>query len=127
VRFNGASYVTFRYNGPSHGWALTQNGRTMRLADGTLVAPQNIIVQFVPVVRGQYHDVLGNNSPDTNSIGTGHAVVFRDGREYGGSWRRLSRSAGTHFLSPGGTDIRLRPGGQTWVLLVPTSGRITGS
>jgi hypothetical protein len=127
VRFNGASYVTFRYNAARHGFVLTQNGRTMSLADGAVVAPQNVIVQFVPVVRGKYHDVLGNNSPDTHSIGTGRAVVFRDGRRYDGRWRRPSRSAGTHFLTTAGTDIPLRPGGQTWVLLVPTNGRITGS
>jgi len=127
VAFNGASYVTFHYDARRHGFVLTQNGRTMRLADGAVVAPQNVIVQFVPIVRGRYHDVLGNNSPDTHSIGTGRTVVFRDGRRYDGRWRRPSRSAGTHFLTPGGTDIRLRSGGQTWVLLVPTNGRITGS
>jgi hypothetical protein len=127
VAFNGASYVTFHWNGVSHGWVLTQNGRTMQLAGGAIIAPQNLIVQFVPVVRGKYADVLGNNSPDSHSIGTGRAVVFRDGRRYDGRWRRTSRLTGTHFLSPGGTDIRLRPGGQTWVLLVPTNGRITGS
>ncbi len=127
VQFNGASYVTFRYDARRHGFDLTQNGRAMGLADGTVVAPQNIIVQFVPVVRGKYHDVLGNNSPDTQSIGTGRVVVFRDGRRYGGHWLRKSLSAPTHFLTAGGTDIRLRAGGQTWVLLVPTNGRITGS
>lgn len=125
VRFNGASYVTFRYDMKRQGFLLTQNGRTMRLADGKLVAPQNIVVQFVRVVRGKYADVLGNNSPDTRSIGSGRAVVFRDGRQYAGSWRRPTRTAGTRFLTTGGTDIRLRPGGQTWVLLVPTNGRIT--
>jgi hypothetical protein len=38
VRFNGASYVTFAYDRARHGWLLTQNGRAMRLADGTVVA-----------------------------------------------------------------------------------------
>jgi hypothetical protein len=127
VAFNSASYVTFHWNSFSHGWVLTQNGRTMRLADGNLVVPQNVIVQFVPVVRGAYHDVLGNNSPDTHSIGSGRAVVFTNGRQYAGRWSRPKRSSGTHFLSATGTDIPLRPGGQTWVLLVPTNGRITGS
>jgi hypothetical protein len=127
VRFNGASYVTFSYDRSGHGWLLTQNGRPMQLADGTVVVPQNIVVQFVPVVRGRYADVLGNNSPDTHSIGTGRAVVFRDDKRYDGTWRRATRGVGTHFVTLGGDDIRLRPGGQTWVLLVPTAGRVTGS
>ena len=127
VTFNNASYVTFTYDAARHGWRLTQNGRSMALADGTQVVPQNIVVQFVPVVRGRYHDVLGNNSPDTHSIGTGRAVVFRDGQRYDGTWRRPTRSAGTHFLTAAGTDIQLRANGQTWILLVPTGGRITGS
>jgi len=124
VAFNSASYVTFHYDRAKHGWLLTQNGRAMQLADGTVVAPQNVIVQFVPIVRGRYHDVLGNNSPDTHSIGTGRAVVFRDGQRYDGSWKRPTRGVGTHFVAADGTDITLRPGGQTWVLLVPTSGSI---
>jgi hypothetical protein len=127
VRFNGASYVTFAYDRARHGWLLTQNGRAMRLADGTVVAPQNVIVQFVPVVRGRYADVLGNNSPDTHSIGTGRAVVFRDGRRYDGKWVRPTRSAGTHFVTASGIDMLLRPAGQTWVLLVPTSGSVRGA
>jgi hypothetical protein len=127
VRFNAASYVTFDYDGARHGWLLTQNGRPMQLADGTRVVPQNIVVQFVPVVRGRYADVLGNNSPDTHSIGTGRALVFRDHTRYDGRWQRPSRGVGTHFLTPGGDDIPLRPGGQTWVLLVPTGGSIAGS
>jgi len=124
VAFNGASYVTFHYDRSRHGWALTQNGRAMQLADGSVVVPQNIIVQFVPVVRGRYSDVLGNNSPDTHSIGTGRAVVFRDGKRYDGMWKRPTRGVGTHFVAADGNDILLRPGGQTWVLLVPTSGSI---
>jgi hypothetical protein len=127
VRFNGASYVTFTYDAARHGWLLTQNGRAMRLFDGTTIAPQNVVVQFVPVVKGRYRDVLGNNSPDTHSIGKGPATVFRDGRRFNGTWYRSTRSSGTRFLTTAGADIRLRPGGQTWVLLVPTNGRITGS
>ena len=124
VTFNGASYVTFHYNDRRHGWALTQNGRAMSLADGTVVVPQNVIVQFVPVVRGRYSDVLGNNSPDTHSIGHGRAVVFRDGQRFDGTWKRPTRGVGTHFVTAAGEDIMLRPGGQTWVLLVPTTGTI---
>jgi hypothetical protein len=127
VTFNSASYVTFSYDASRHGWLLTQNGRPMQLADGTVVAPQNVIVQFVPVVRGRYHDVLGNNSPDTHSIGTGRAVVFRGGQRYDGTWARPTRGVGTHFLTAAGGDIPLRPGGQTWVLLVPTGGKVSAS
>jgi len=127
VTFNSASYVTFSYDAARHGWLLTQDGRPMQLADGTVVAPQNVIVQFVPVVRGRYHDVLGNNSPDTHSIGRGRAVVFRGGQRYDGTWVRPTRGVGTHFLAASGQDILLRPGGQTWVLLVPTGGTISAS
>ena len=122
VTFNTASYVTFTYDAKRHGWLLTQNDHSMQLADGSVVAPQNIVVQFVPVVRGRYHDVLGNNSPDTHSIGTGRGVVFRGGQRYEGTWTRPTRGVGTHFVDASGADIPLRPGGQTWVLLVPTTG-----
>jgi hypothetical protein len=121
VRFNATSYVTFTYDSTRRGWLLTQDGRPMQLADGTVVVPQNVVVQFVPIVRGRYHDVLGNNSPDSHSVGNGRAIVFRDDRRYDGTWRRPSRRAGTHLLTRSGADIPLRPDGQTWVLLVPTT------
>ena len=69
---------------------------------------------------------LTRPSPDTHSIGTGRAVVFRDDQRYDGKWQRATRGRGTSFVSASGAEIPLRPGGQTWVLLVPTTGKITG-
>jgi hypothetical protein len=86
-------------------------------------APQNVVVQYVPIRRSRYRDVLGNPSPYTVTVGAGAAVVYRDGRAYRCRWSRPTADLGTRFLDAAGHDLPLRPG-RTWVLLVPASARL---
>jgi hypothetical protein len=77
------------------------------------------------VAAGKFHDKLGNNSPDSTTVGTGRAVVFRDGERFKGKWSRPKATGGTHFTTKAGVDIPLHADGQTWVLLVPTDGKVS--
>lgn len=120
VTFSPYSHDTLTYSGPLHGWRISQDGSPVVMADGKVVAPQNVIVQFVRLTRGGYVDVDGNNSPDSITVGGGRAVVLRDGRWVDGRWSRPTMAAGTRFLDASGHDIALRPG-RSWVLLVPSS------
>lgn len=119
VTFNASSHAGLTYDATRAVWRLTQDGVPMDLADGTTVGPSNVVVQFVKVVPGQFVDVLGNNSPDITTVGTGPAWVFRDGRVLKVRWSRPSASGPTRLLDAGRHDVLLRPG-QTWVMLVPT-------
>lgn len=56
--------------------------------DGTSVAPATVVVQHVKVRKSRYHDVNGNNSPYTESVGSGTAEVLRDGRSFDANWTR---------------------------------------
>lgn len=122
VWFNSYSHASFAWDAGRHGWRLSQDGRPMNLADGTSVVPANIVVQFVRVTTGAYHDVLGNYSPDSHTIGRGAAYVFRDGRMVKATWSRPSKASPTHLLEAAGSDVLLRPG-QTWFMLVPVGQR----
>jgi len=59
-------------------------------------------------------------------IGTGPLVVFRDGLETAGSWQRPSINEPTRLLAPDGTVIALEPG-ETWVELVPSTVTVTAT
>ena len=89
----------------------------MNLDDGTRVGPANIIVQFVHVQTGQYVDVLGNNSPDSIVVGSGEALILRDGKLLHKRWTRPTSSQATHYVDDKGNDIKLSPG-QTWIMIV---------
>ncbi len=112
VRFGPYASVAVRYDTRRHAWQIAVDGRS----GGASAA--NVIVQYVQVTKSRFHDVLGNVTPYTVSVGGGAATVFRDGRAVPARWSRPKVSDGTRFLGPGGADVALRPG-QTWILLVP--------
>ena len=100
------------------GWLIKSGTWQVRGTDGSPVAPTNVLVQFVPLRNGRYVDVLGNNSPDSATIGSGRAVLLRDGKRFEGRWVRSRAEAPTQWIAADGHTLALKPG-QTWVLLVP--------
>ena len=80
--------VGFTYDSPSKRWALSMDDQPSLLTDGSRVAADNVIVQYVRVRGSRYSDVNGNVSPYTISLGLGPAIVFRDGRRFNATWKR---------------------------------------
>ncbi len=117
VRFGPYASAAVRYDPRTHRWRLSMDGRKSLLAGGGQIAPANVVVQYVKVRGSRFHDVNGNVSPFTVSVGSGKVTVFRDGRAYSGRWSRPKATGGTRFRSAAGRDLLLRPG-QTWILLV---------
>jgi len=120
----GITPVRFQWDGPSHRWVHTApDGTVRRSASGAALGAPNVILQFcrITVDRGDV-DVTGAPAAYTHSVGTGRAVVFRDGRVMVGKWVRPTLRSPTRFVDGTGKDLLLRPGG-AWVLLVPTGGR----
>lgn len=52
----------------------------------------------------------------SETVGTGKAVVYRDGRKLSGQWARAKVSGPMHLRAAAGHDIALKPG-KTWILL----------
>jgi hypothetical protein len=113
IRFSDMMVVQVRWNAATGTWRVFQDGGLM-----AGVAPSNIIVQSVPIRRGRYVDVLGAASPYATTVGTGNALIFRDGRFVHAIWKRASVKSGTHYVDDKGRDIPLKPG-STWVMLQP--------
>ena len=115
VSYSDRMSVAIRYDAGSGTWTILQDGTPM-----PGVGPTNVIVQSVRIRKGRYVDVEGAPSPYTVSIGSGNAIVFRDGQAIRGTWKRPSVRRGTHYLDAHGHDIALKPG-STWVLLLPST------
>lgn len=110
-RWNASAGVYQRYYGSSP--ALQSNG--------TIISAPNVIVQSVPVAMSWWiEDSSGSHQPIANLVGTGAALVCRQGTCVNGTWSRPSQSQVTQYLTTTGTVVPLVPG-QTWVELAPSS------
>jgi hypothetical protein len=76
----------------------------------------NVILQHVRVEESRFHSRTGY-VPFSRTVGSGSAVILRDGREYAAHWSRPAQSAGTSYTL-NGTALPLHPG-RTWIVLVP--------
>lgn len=114
VRFPSARF-TFTWSADRHGWLVSMDGTPTVDADDERIATATVVVQYVKVRESRFHDVLGNNSPYTRSVGSGRAQVLRDGRSFDVEWRRGSATEGTDFTTADGTPVNFAKG-QVWVV-----------
>lgn len=115
----GGTPVTFRWNAKTHRYMRIIGGAVQHTADGSVIDTPNVVVEFCKVTTyTKDRDVLGNPAKFTKTIGTGRAVVFRDGRRIDGTWSRKSVNDGTIFTA-NGKVIPLTPGG-AWFVLAAT-------
>ena len=115
----GSTSVTYEWSDRLQGWARTQNGVPHVDAAGSILAPTNVIVQFVSYGRS----AADGRSPEAEWIGTGEAWIFTEATITVGTWERAGVADVTTYLDDDGVPIALRPG-TTWVAL-PRVGQVT--
>ncbi|WP_414721267.1 DUF3048 domain-containing protein [Streptomyces ossamyceticus] len=116
IRYPAARF-TFTWSDEERRWLLAMDGQDTVPADGARVAPATVVVQHVTIRQSRYHDFLGNNTPYTETVGSGKAEVLRDGRVFEADWERKSPSDGTTFTTRDGEPMNFAKG-QVWVLYV---------
>ncbi len=91
---------------------------------GRAARGQTVVVQDVTVRPSDFRDRSGNVSPFTETVGSGDAVVLRDGRVYDVRWSRPSADADTAYTAPDGRRVDLADG-PLWILYAPREGSAT--
>ncbi|WP_051865327.1 DUF3048 domain-containing protein [Streptomyces griseus] len=114
VRYPAARF-TFTWSGTDKGWRVAMDGAAARTTDGGPPAPPTVVVQYVKVRASAFHDFLGNNTPYTETVGSGTAKVLRDGRVYDVDWKRPKAEDGTQFTTKSGRPVNFAEG-QVWVV-----------
>ncbi|MFF4349288.1 DUF3048 domain-containing protein [Streptomyces sp. NPDC001530] len=114
VRFPAARF-TFTWSDSRQRWLVDMDGTPTVTTEGKKVAPATVVVQYVKVRASQFHDFLGNNTPYTETVGSGKAKVLRDGRAFDVNWARPSATDGTEFTTTDGAPMNF-PRGQVWVV-----------
>ncbi|MFV1991243.1 MAG: DUF3048 domain-containing protein [Acidimicrobiales bacterium] len=114
----GATDVEFRWDESLGGWVRSQNGTPFVDADGDVVAPENLVVQFV--------EYRSTDQVDSNGVAVPEAVLearfapvwyLVNGKLVTGSWQKFSAQTPFQYTFNNGRYAQLSPG-QTWVVLV---------
>ncbi|WP_443065528.1 DUF3048 domain-containing protein [Streptomyces sp. NBC_00557] len=117
VRYPAARFG-FTWSPGRHRWLVAMDGTPTTTTDGARVAAATVVVQYVKITASRYHDVLGNHTPYTGTVGSGKAQVLRDGRSFDASWSRPAAADGTTFTAADGSRMNFADG-QVWVVFAP--------
>ncbi|MFE3946831.1 DUF3048 domain-containing protein [Streptomyces sp. NPDC059118] len=115
VRYPAARF-TFTWSAERGRWLVSMDGTPALTAGGARLDAADVVVQNVTVRPSLYRDRWGSTSPYTETVGSGSAVVLRDGKEYDVRWSRPSADSSTSFTTADGERMTFAPG-QVWIVL----------
>lgn len=110
--------VRYGYSAADGGYLRFHQSQPHRAASGDQIGAANVVVLVVDQLETGRTDSSGAPVPDFEVLGTGPAVVFRDGTAIVGRWERGRLGDFFRFFTEEGSEILLAPG-TTWIHLVP--------
>ena len=126
LSFSRANPIVYTWKG--NGWERSQQGSPFQVEGGP-IAPDNVIIELHKVVYSKrLFDVAGNPSIEiVDPVGTGQALVFRDGQVFEATWSRKAVTDRVVYEDKNGEEIALAEG-TTWIALLPNNkGEVKGS
>lgn len=96
-------------------WLVSMDGGPYSAADSGRLAASTVVIQQVPIGQSSFSDVKGTPSPIATTIGSGHALVLRDGQAFEANWSRPAPDAGTTYTTTSGQPLPFAPG-QVWTV-----------
>jgi hypothetical protein len=112
------------WNEASKCWNLKQNGEIEQTTFGVNICIQNAIIQKVKIEPSIYGDKFGGITPFSQTVGSGKAVLLRDGKYLNLNWQRDDATQFTNWLDEQGERMRITPG-KTWVFLAASDPILT--
>jgi hypothetical protein len=130
-RTESVSYpaASFRFTWSPHRgrWMVRMDGSpAIATGAGQLSAP-TVVIQRVVVGLSRFLEQGPMMPPDAKTVGSGTALVLRDGQEYHARWSRPTANGGTTFTTDSGRPMTFARG-PVWVVLAygPGSSRWRG-
>ncbi|MEO5885724.1 MAG: DUF3048 domain-containing protein [Candidatus Limnocylindrales bacterium] len=116
--------ITYAYDRNSNRYRRSVDGRAqVDPADGQRVTTTNIVVLFQKF-RIDRKIEPGHSRPDIKTLGSGKALVFREGRVVKATWKKTGDTAPTVILDADGKELPLVRG-HTFIQVVPLGTRVT--
>src|SRR5580658_9741108 len=116
VKYPAASY-TFRWSAKAGRWLTWIDGAPAMATEGGQLGGSTVIIQYTQIATSRFEE-YGGRPPYAKSVGSGKAVILRDGKEYTVHWSRPTLEGGTTYTLPDGQRMQFAPG-QVWVVLAP--------
>lgn len=114
VSYPAASFG-FTWSGAKGRWLVSMDGTAAVTTDGGRLSAATVVIQYT-TVRTSVFKEYGFRPPYAESVGSGRAVVLRDGKAWDVRWSRPTGSAGTTFTTASGQPMTFATG-QVWVIL----------
>jgi len=132
IPFSSYSDNRWTWSTTAQQWLLNIGGvPATTLGGATLAGPAapigvaNVVVLEVRTFAGPWvENSEGAHEVEVEAVGSGPALVLRNGEVYSGTWHRASLSVPPTLIGPNGSVMPLAPG-ETWVELVPSTVPIT--
>lgn len=119
IPFNTGLYEAgWKFVSSTNSYTRYQRTTPVQDEDGSSIYAHTIIVQKVRVLTV---DAIGRKSIGT--VGTGEALIFRNGKVMEARWKKIDRASRTEWLDDAGNPIPLQPG-NIWIEVVDISTRI---
>ena len=115
VSYPAASF-TFRWSAPAGRWLVWMDGAPALTTEGGQLGGATVIIQYTVITTSRFLE-YGSRPPYAVSVGSGRAVVLRNGQAFDARWSRPSADGGTTYTLPSGQRMTFAPG-QVWVILV---------
>jgi len=113
----GGTQADFIWDAERAGWARLQDGTAHVVADGTVLAPTNVVLLVTPYGTAPSDP----NSPIALTTGTGDATVLIGGNAVDATWSRPTATDPYTLTDDATGQALILPPGRTWVGL-PESG-----
>ena len=110
--------VTYGYSASDGGYLRFHESLPHESASGDQLVATNVVVLVVEQLETGRTDSSGAPVPDFDVLGSGEAVIFRDGTALSGRWERGREIDFFRFFDASGFEINLAAG-TTWVHLLP--------
>jgi len=100
VKTFAASWASAKVAGTWNGssWTVAFDGTTHKdAATGKLLTPKTVVLQFVDRKTTKFGDKFGGKTPLLKSVGSGRAIILRNGQYFESTWSRPTEASGTKF------------------------------
>ncbi len=115
VSYPAASF-SFVWYQPKRDWLVWIDGARGETTEGRQLAPSTVVIQYTTVSTSWFKEE-GRRPPYAQTVGSGNALVLRDGRAYMARWSRPNWNVGTTFTTLNGQPMNFARG-QVWIVLV---------
>ena len=114
VSYPAASF-RFTWSAARGRWLVSMDGARALTTDGGRLAPATVVIQHTTVRTSRFLE-YGSRPPYAQSVGSGTALVLRDGKAWTVHWSRPNANGGTTFTTASGRRMTFAPG-QIWIVL----------